>query len=141
VNQPAQLGVAEFPGRVFPARVKSASSAVDPASRTMLTILEVDNSSGALLPGMYATVRFRLPHTVNVLRVPGDALIFRTEGVFVAVVDTEHHVHMRKLTLGRDYGPEVEATSGLEAMDAVVLNPTDAIREGVLVEPKERAGK
>jgi multidrug efflux pump subunit AcrA (membrane-fusion protein) len=73
--------------------------------------------------------------------VPGDALIFRTEGVFAAVADTEHHVHMRKLTLGRDYGSEVEATSGLQAMDAVVLNPTDAIREGVLVEPKERAGK
>ena len=141
VNQPAEFAVEEFPGRKFPARVKSASSAVDPASRTMLTVLEVDNSSGTLLPGMYATARFRLPHTVNVLRVPGDSLIFRTEGVFAAVVDAEHHVHMRKLTLGRDFGSEVEATSGLEAMDSVVLNPTDAIREGVLVDPKERVGK
>jgi RND family efflux transporter MFP subunit len=141
VNQPADLAVEEFPGRNFPARVKSASNAVDPSSRTMLTILEVDNSSGALLPGMYATVRFRLPHTVNILRVPGDALIFRTEGVFAAVVDAEHRAHMRKLTLGRDFGSEVEATSGLEAMDSVVLNPTDAIREGVLVDSKERADK
>ncbi|HEY7334575.1 MAG TPA: efflux RND transporter periplasmic adaptor subunit [Bryobacteraceae bacterium] len=141
VNQPAKLAVEEFPGRAFPARVTSAASAVDPTSRTMLTILEVDNSSGSLLPGMYATVSFRLPHTVNALRVPGDALMFRTEGVFAAVVDRERHVHMRKLTLGRDYGAEVEATSGLEAMDSVILNPTDAIREGVVVDPKERAEK
>ena len=73
--------------------------------------------------------------------VPGDALIFRAEGVFAAVVDAEHRVHMRKLTLGCDYGSEVEAASGLDAMDSIVRNPTDAIREGVLVDPNERAGK
>jgi RND family efflux transporter MFP subunit len=141
VGQPAQLVVDEFAGRVFSANVTSATGSVDPASRTMLTVLEVDNSSGALLPGMFAKVRFRLPHTVNILRVPGDALIFRADGTYVAVVDREHKVKLRQLTLGRDYGTEVEAASGLEAMDSVVLNPTDAIRDGVLVDPKERAAK
>ncbi|HEY6346467.1 MAG TPA: efflux RND transporter periplasmic adaptor subunit [Bryobacteraceae bacterium] len=52
LNQPAQLLVEEFPGRIFPARVTSTTSAVDPTSRTMLTVLEVDNSSGGLLPGI-----------------------------------------------------------------------------------------
>jgi len=141
VGQRAQLVVDEFAGRTFAASVTNASGSVDPASRTMLTVLEVDNSSGALLPGMFAKVRFLLPHTVNILRVPADALIFRADGTFVAVVDQEHKIRLRQLTLGRDYGTEVEAASGLEAMDLVVLNPTDAIREGVLVEPKERAGK
>jgi RND family efflux transporter MFP subunit len=141
VGQPAQLVLDEFAGRVFPARVTTASGSVDPASRTMLTVLEVDNSSGALLPGMFAKVRFRLPHTVNVLRVPGDALIFRPDGTYVATVDQEHKVHLRQIALGRDFGSEVEATTGLEAMDLVVLNPTDGIREGVLVDPKERPAK
>ena len=141
VGQPAQLVVDEFAGRVFSAKITSATGSVDPASRTMLTVLEVDNSSGALLPGMFAKVRFRLPHTVNILRVPGDALIFRADGTYVAVVGQEHKVKLRQLTLGRDYGTEVEAASGLEAMDLVVLNPTDAIRDGVLVDPKERTAK
>jgi hypothetical protein len=48
---------------------------------------------------------------------------------------------MHKLTLGRDYGPEVEITAGLEAGDAVVLNPNDSIHEDGVVEPKERAAK
>jgi hypothetical protein len=48
-------------------------------------------------------------------------------------------VHFRKLTLGRDYGPQVEVTSGLDAGDAVIMNPTDAIREGAQVEIKEVA--
>jgi RND family efflux transporter MFP subunit len=141
VGQPAQLVLEEFAGRVFPAKVTSATGSVDPASRTMLTVLEVDNSSGALLPGMFAKARFRLPHTVNILRVPAEALIFRADGTYVAVVDQEHKVKLRQLTLGRDYGTEVEAASGLEAMDSVVLNSTDAIRDGVLVDPKERTAK
>jgi len=141
VGQPAGLLVEEFPGRVFPARVTSATDAVDPTSRTMLTVLQVDNSSGTLLPGMYAKARFNLPHTVNVLRLPAEALIFRTEGTMTAVVGEDHKVHMHTLTLGRDYGPEVEVTSGLQAGDMVVLNPTDAIREGAVVTAKEQSKK
>ncbi len=141
LDQPADLVFDEFPGRVFQARVKSTTASVDPQTRTMLTVLIVDNSSGELLPGMYAKVRFRLPHTVNVLRLPAEALLFRTEGPHAAVVEADHKVHLHKLTLGRDYGPEVEVTSGLSAGDVVVLNPTDAIRDGVLVEPKQRAEK
>ncbi len=139
VDQPADLIVDEFAGRVFPARVTSTTSSVDPTSRTMLTVLQVDNSDGALLPGMYTKVRFHLPHTVNVLRLRAEALLFRTEGTFAAVVGPDRKVHLHKLTLGRDYGPEVEITAGLAPGDAVVLNPTDSIREDVVVEPKERA--
>lgn len=141
VNQPADLLVEEYPGRVFPARVQNTTSAVDPATRTMQTMLEVDNSGGALLPGMYARVRFRLPHTVNVLRLPAEGLLFRPEGPAAAVVGEDHKVHFHKLALGRDYGAEVEVTSGLEPGDMVVLNPTDEVREGVVVEPRVRAEK
>jgi membrane fusion protein, multidrug efflux system len=141
LNQSADLAIDEFPGRVFPARVMSTSASVDPATRTMLTILVVDNSSGELLPGMYAKVRFRLPHTVNVLRLPAEALMFRTEGPTAAVVGVDHKIHLQRLTLGRDYGPEVEVTAGLAAGDQVVMNPTDAIQEGALVAPKASAPK
>jgi RND family efflux transporter MFP subunit len=141
LGQPADLLIDEYAGRVFQARVKSTTASVDPSTRTMLTVLLVDNSSGELLPGMYAKVRFRLPHTINVLRLPAEALLFRTEGPHAAVVGADHKVHLQKLTLGRDYGPEVEVTSGLAAGDMVVLNPTDSIHEDGLVEPKERTGK
>lgn len=141
LQQPADLVFDEYPGRVFPARVTSTTASVDPQTRTMLTVLMVDNSSGELLPGMYAKVRFRLPHTIDVLRLPADALLFRTEGPHAAVVGADHKVHLHKLTLGRDYGPDVEVTSGLSAGDVVVLNPTDAIHEGALVEPKQRNEK
>ena len=114
---------------------------MDPATHSMLAVLETANAREELLPGMYAKIRFKLPHTVSVLRLPGDALISRTEGQMAAVVGADNKVHLRKLALGRDYGSEVEVVSGLAEGERVVLNATDAVRENVLVEPKERAAK
>jgi RND family efflux transporter MFP subunit len=140
-NQTADLVVDEFPGRTFPARVRGTTNAVDPTSRSLLAVLLVDNPKGELLPGMYAKVRFALPHMVSVLMLPADALVLKTDGPHAAVVGADHKVHFHKLVLGRDLGSELEVNSGLENGDAVVLNPTDAIRENVVVETKERAGK
>jgi RND family efflux transporter MFP subunit len=136
-----ELILDEFPGRVFTAVVQSTSHEMDPATHSMLVVLEIGNQREELLPGMFAKVRIKLPHTVSILRLPGDALISRTEGPMAAVVGPDHKIHMRKLTLGRDYGSEVEVISGLNEGESVVLNSTDAVREGVLVEPKERAAK
>jgi RND family efflux transporter MFP subunit len=137
-GESAGLLVEEFPGRVFPAKVTSTTNAVDPTSRTMLTVLQVDNSSGTLLPGMFAKARFNLPHTINVLRLQAEGLLFRTAGPMAMVVGQDHKVSLHKITLGRDYGSDVEVTAGLEDGDMVVMNPTDAIGEGSTVELREK---
>ncbi|HEV1287762.1 MAG TPA: efflux RND transporter periplasmic adaptor subunit [Bryobacteraceae bacterium] len=140
-GQTADLIVDEFPGRTFPARVRGTTNSVDPSTRALLAVLLVDNPKGELLPGMYAKVRFALPHMVSVMMLPADALVLKTDGPHAAVVGADHKVHFHKLVLGRDMGAELEVNSGLEEGDAVVLNPTDAIREGVVVETKDRAAK
>jgi RND family efflux transporter MFP subunit len=140
-GQTADLIVDEYPGRTFPARVRGTSNAVDPATRSLLAVLLVNNPKGELLPGMYSKVRFALPHTVSVLMLPADALVLKTDGPQAAVVGADHKIHFHRLVVGRDFGSELEVNSGLEEGDAVVLNPTDAIREGVAVEVKEHAAK
>jgi RND family efflux transporter MFP subunit len=140
-GQMADLIVDEFPGRTFPAKVRGTTNAVDPATRSLLAVLLVNNPKGELLPGMYAKVRFALPHMVSVMMLPADALVLKTDGPQAAVVGADHKIHFHKLVVGRDMGAELEVNAGLEEGDAVVLNPTDAIREGVTVEVKERAGK
>jgi RND family efflux transporter MFP subunit len=134
---PANLVVDELPGRLFRTRVEGITHSVESNSRTMLAVMMVKNDNEALLPGMYAKARFDLPHAVNALMLPADALILPTEGPQAAVVDADHKVHFRKVTLGRDYGAEIEVLSGLSEGDLVVLSPTDAVREGVTVEPKQ----
>jgi RND family efflux transporter MFP subunit len=138
-GQTADLTVDEFPGRTFSATVRGTTNSVDPASRSLLAVLLVDNRKGELLPGMYAKVRFALPKMVSVTMLPADALVLKTDGPHAAVVGADHKVHFHKLVLGRDFGAEIEVNSGLNEGDAVVLNPTDAIREGVVVETKDRA--
>lgn len=135
---PAELRVDELPGRVFRTKVGGITHEVDTNSRTMLAVLLVQNPKEELLPGMYAKATFSLPNAVSVLRLPADALQLPSSGPQVAVVGADRKVHFHKITLGRDYGAEIEVNSGLNAGDMVVLNPTDAIHEGVTVEPNER---
>ncbi len=137
----AALVVEEQPGRTFPAHVESSTESLDAATRTMQTLLTVDNHQGALLPGMFVKVRMSLDHGPTVLRIPAEALLVRSEGPTAAIVDEEGKVHIQKLQLGRDYGAEVEVLSGLSASDRVILNPTDTTREGMAVTVKERPGK
>jgi RND family efflux transporter MFP subunit len=136
-GETADLVVDELPGRAFPATVRGTTNAVDPSTRSLLAVLIVNNPKGELLPGMYAKVRFALPRTVSVMILPADALVLKTDGPEAAVVGADHKIHFHKLVLGRDLGAELEVNSGLEEGDAVVLNPTDAIREGVTVETNE----
>ncbi len=137
----AQLLVDDVPGRVFPTSVQNTTHSVDSNSRTMLAVLLVDNKNETLLPGMYSKVRFQLPHAVNVMMLPADALMLPSGGPRVAVVGEDHKVHIVPVTLGRDYGPEIEIDSGLSVGDMVILSPNDAIREGVTVETREPGKK
>jgi membrane fusion protein, multidrug efflux system len=134
-GQTAQLTFQELPGRIFEAKVTRTAGAVDPASRTLQVQLEADNSHGEILSGSYAQVRFgEIPSTVPVLVLSDTALIFRAQGMQIAVVGSDNQVKLHSVTLGRDFGNTVEVLSGLNAADRVVNNPSDSIADGDQVE-------
>jgi RND family efflux transporter MFP subunit len=135
VGQTAQVIVRDLPHRTFVGKVVRTAGAVDPASRTLLTEVDVPNPDHVLLPGMYAEVKFDMMREAPPLLVPGSALIVRADGQYVAVVGQDHVIQFRQIGLGRDYGKEIEIVSGLEDKDTVVSNPTDDVREGAQVEP------
>jgi RND family efflux transporter MFP subunit len=135
---PARISVANIPGRSFPGTVTRMADSLDPASRTMLVEVQVPNSDGALLPGMYARVDLRSLRggaASTPILVPGDAIIARGSGTEVAVVGTNHVVHIVKVEVGRDYGDRVEELNGLREGDTIVANPGDTARDGALVNP------
>ena len=68
-----------------------------------------------------------------------NALIFRAQGMQVALLDGENKVHLRSIRLGRDSGNTVEVLEGLKADDRVVLNPPDSIAEGMSVQVAQPA--
>lgn len=125
----AYLTLPQFPGRKFPGRLVRNAEAIEQSSRTLLTEVDVDNPSGQLLPGAYAEVHLKLPAPATTVVVPVTSLIFRTEGLRVAVV-RNRHAAMLPVTLGRDFGTEVEVLSGLNGNEKVVTNPPDSLVDG-----------
>jgi RND family efflux transporter MFP subunit len=132
-GQTARLSVSDLPGRQFSGRVARTAKALDPASRTLLVEVHVENSSGALLPGMYARVDLASGRKDLPLVIPSDAMIVRADGTSVATV-RDNKVRLRKVEIGRDYGDRIEVLSGLDEGDLVIQNPGDLAREGLSVE-------
>jgi len=138
VGDRAELHVQELPGQVFSAILARFSNEVDSNSRSMLAILEIPNPKGTLLPGMYSTVQFATRRTAPAILIPGDALVLGTQGPRVAVAGPGGRVQFRSIKVGNDLGTEVEVLSGLSPGELVIMNPTDAIRDGVQVDIHKR---
>lgn len=133
VGQSAALRVPDLQGRQFHGQVTRTASALDPASRTLLVEVQVDNQSGALLPGMYTQVELSVLRKDAPLQIPGSTLVVRGDGPQVAVLGDDGVVHYTRIQLGRDFGDHLEVLSGLEEGQQLVVNPGDAVREGVKV--------
>ncbi len=127
--------VSEFPGRVFHGQVTRASGALDPATRTLQTEVRIPNEQGELLPGMFGQLRFHLAPAEPPLLIPSNAPIIRADGNFVAVVGSGNVIHLQKVKFGRDFGSQLEIVDGLTDGATVVSNPSDALTDGLVVEP------
>jgi len=138
---PAELTVAEFPGRKFMGNVARTANALDVGSRTLLTEVHVDNRGAVLLPGMFGDVKLSVGRASAPMLIPGDTPVVRAEGTLVAVVEDGGRVHFKKLTIGRDLGSEVEVLGGLNGDEWIVVNPSDEVREGTLVQMRTEKGK
>jgi RND family efflux transporter MFP subunit len=131
----AQVTAQGIPGRVFPGRVVRTSNALDATSRTLLTEIDVPNRDFALLPGMSAQATLHFPRTSPPLLLPASALVIRSSGVQVMVVENQPGsasatIHFRGVRLGRDYGATVEVADGLIDGTTVVLNPNADLVDG-----------
>jgi len=133
-GQTAELTFQELPGRNFTATVTRTAGAVDPASRTLQVELQVANPKGEILAGSYAQMRFKEAIDTHGLTLSDNTLIFRAQGMQVALLDSNNIVHLRSIKLGRDFGNTVEVLSGLVMDDRIIINPPDAIADGMTVQ-------
>jgi RND family efflux transporter MFP subunit len=129
----ATITVPEHPATQFRGTVEASAQAVNPATGTTLMQLIVDNSSGAMMPGDYASIHLAVAAAANVLSVPSSALIFDAKGLSIATVDANHRVQLKPVTLARDLGATVELASGLSPTDQVIENPPDGVGNGASV--------
>jgi RND family efflux transporter MFP subunit len=124
----------EFPGQKFVATVARTAEAIDPATRTLLTEVDVPNKDGRLLPGSFGEVHFAVGSGVNKVTIPVNAMLFRAEGPRVAVIGPGSKVQLRPINIGRDYGATLEVLGGVSPTDQIVINPADSLEDGQQVD-------
>ena len=128
----AEIQVPEFPDRKFIGTVTNVSGALDPNTRTRQTEIKIENKDHVLLPGMYAEIKISALREQPWIRVPGTTVVTRTDGLFVVVVK-DGKAHYQPITMGRDFGDEIEVRVGLSGGETVVVSPSDELREGEAV--------
>jgi membrane fusion protein (multidrug efflux system) len=133
--KPGVKATLHVPGQqeTFEAELSSTSNALEENSRTALIELQADNPDGKLWPGAFTEVQFHIPSDSNTLRIPSTALIFGTNGMRVAAVDSNNKVVLKPVRLGRDLGNNVEIQSGLSLTDRLIDNPQESIEAGAVV--------
>ena len=129
----ATVTVDEFPGQTFAGKVARDAGAFDQASRTLLLEIDVPNPDGRLFAGMYAHGTFALKNPTPALLVPDNSILIDSKGPRVLIVDSSDKIHLKPVTLGRDFGTKSEILGGLDATDRVIQNPTEALHEGMIV--------
>jgi multidrug efflux system membrane fusion protein len=130
IGMKAFLDQREYAGVQFEGKVIRTSETINPATRTLLTEIDVPNPNGKILPGAYAQVHFVAKINTPRLTVPINTLLFRPEGPRAAVVGPDNKVHLSAIVIGRDYGRAVEVLDGLQASNQVIVNPSDSLQEG-----------
>jgi RND family efflux transporter MFP subunit len=134
----AVVRVPEMPDRTFPGTVTRIADALDPATRTLLTEIDLPNPNGELAPGMYCTVELKVPRRTPSLIVPAGAIVFDADGLHVLVVENGI-VHSRKITEVRDLGTEIEVSDGVNPGEQVVLTPPVDLGDGAKVQVRAPA--
>jgi RND family efflux transporter MFP subunit len=129
----ARILVRERPGRQFEGKVVRTSASLDRASRTLQTEIHLPNQERTILPGMYVQVKLSLEREEPAIVIPARTLTILNKGPHVVTVESDNTIRLRPVTLGRDFGTEIEVASGLTGAEKLVANPSDAFKDGQAV--------
>ena len=117
-------------------KIARTAKAIDPASRTLRVEIDIPNADHTLVPGMYVQVAFSLKGGSEML-VPAAAVLFRSGGPQVAVVDKDGAVAFKDVKIASDNGSFVAIGSGLAVGDKAILNLSSQIAAGEKVKLNE----
>jgi len=133
-NMQVTMRFTEHPGETFAAKLLKTADAIDPVTLTLQAEFEVQNQREILMPGSYTMVEFSIPSIPNSVILPVNTLVFQSAGLQVAVVDKHNRIDLRNITMGIDFGKEVQINSGVLPGERVIVNPMDSIHQGERVQ-------
>ena len=132
--------VSPYPDEVFEATVSMISPRIDPKTRTLRVKATLPNPDGRLRPGLFARADLGVAERENVPMIPEDAVLQRSDGAVVFRMSGADRVERRTIRLGMFHEGMVEAVSGLEIGDRVVVRGQTRLIDGSPVEVRQRDG-
>lgn len=132
VGQSVSISTSAWPDRNFSGRVARIAPNVSATSRTLTVEAEVENSSGALKPGQFATVRILQERSEPAVLVPARALVTEA-GVSRAFVIKDGRVEQRVVQTGQTEGDLIEIKSGVAADEQVATSNLEQLSDGLAV--------
>jgi RND family efflux transporter MFP subunit len=134
-NQPVEVHVKSL-GRSFEGRVARFAAKVDPATRTMITEVDVANPTGTIMPGMYAEVRLQMARHTGILTAPLEGLERSGATTRAYAVDQAGVVRIVPVQLGVEDAQRAEVVSGLQESDLIITGRRAGLTAGDKVKPK-----
>jgi RND family efflux transporter MFP subunit len=132
VGQSVSVTTSAWPDKNFSGRIARISPNVTPTSRTLTVEAEIENGSGTLKPGQFATVRILQARAEPALLVPARAV--RTEsGVSRVFVIKDGYARERVVQLGQADGDLVEIKGGVAADEPVATSNVELLSDGMAV--------
>ncbi len=135
----ASISLPESPVPPVAGEITRIADAVDPGSRTMLAEIELDNASHHFQPGSYGQVTLSLPQDAAAWTIPANTISMRADGPHVAIVNEQDQVELQAVRLGRDLGDRVVVASGIRGGERLIVNPSDELASGTVVNVRQQA--
>ncbi|HEU4435389.1 MAG TPA: efflux RND transporter periplasmic adaptor subunit [Pyrinomonadaceae bacterium] len=132
VGQSVSITTSAWPDRNFSGRVARIAPNVSATSRTMTVEAEIENSSGALKPGQFATVRILQPKSEPAVLVPSRAVTTQA-GVSRVFVIKNGHAEQRLVQTGQTEGDLIEIKNGVAADEQVATSNLEMLSDGLAI--------
>jgi membrane fusion protein (multidrug efflux system) len=140
LGQPVEISLSPFPGELFRGEVSVVSPTIDPTTRTLRVKALIPNPDGRLRPGLFARASLGVELRKGLVMVPEDALLQRSDGQVLFVLDGDNRVHRLVVDVGVTHDGLVEVRSGIAAGDRVVRRGQDGLADGEPVALRDPEG-
>lgn len=127
-----------FGSRVFTGKVSVIDTRVDPVTRSVRLTGIIDNSDGALRPGMFMNVTLNVAARQNAVTVPEEAVVGEGPRQVVFVVK-DGRIERRLIRMGQRGEGRVEVLEGVNVGEQVVARGTQRVRHGLAVTARPMA--
>lgn len=133
-NSPAKIKVPSLSAESFEGKVARTAWTLQTSSRTLRTEIDVENPSGRLRPGMYATAEIEVARRVDALSLPKSAVFKKGPDSFCKSISSGNTIKELPIKTGIVAGTDVEIVSGLTGEESLIGANLAAYREGQAVE-------